>query len=100
MLRWYGFHKRNNVSKHYSKTPVPSNSGKADSKIARYKSSSEITSLTATFPYLTAVIQEALRMYPPVPFGMPRVVPKGGETVDGLSVPGGVSSSVVVIDPS
>jgi cytochrome P450 len=57
----------------------------------RYKSSSEITSLTATFPYLTAVIQEAMRMYPPVPFGMPRVVPRGGETVNGLFVPGGVS---------
>jgi cytochrome P450 len=58
---------------------------------ARYKSSSEITSLTATFPYLTAVIQEVMRMYPPVPFGMPRVVPRGGETVDGLFIPGGVS---------
>lgn len=61
---------------------------------SRYKSSSEITSVTATFPYLTAVINEALRMYPPVPFGAPRIVPKGGETVDGKFVPEGVSLSI------
>lgn len=63
---------------------------------SRYKSSSEITSLTATFPYLTAVIHEALRMYPPVPFGLPRVVSRGGDTVDGLFVPEGVSLFVGV----
>jgi cytochrome P450 len=63
---------------------------------SRYKSSCEITSVSATFPYLTAVINEALRIYPPVPFGAPRVVPKGGETVDGKFVPGGVSFLVHV----
>jgi len=61
---------------------------------SRYKSSSEITSLSATFPYLTAVIHEILRIFPPIPFGMPRISPKGGETVDGIFVPGGVSSSI------
>jgi cytochrome P450 len=61
---------------------------------SRYNSSSEITSVTATFPYLTAVINESLRMYPPVPFGAPRIVPKGGETVDGKFVPEGVSLSI------
>jgi len=32
-----------------------------------------------------------LRIYPPIPFGMPRIVPKDGDTVDGMFVPGGVS---------
>jgi cytochrome P450 len=57
---------------------------------SRYASSSEITSMNATFPYLTAVINEILRLFPPMSFGTPRVVPEGGETVDELFVPGGV----------
>ena len=60
---------------------------------SRYTSSSEITSQSATFPYLTGVINEILRLAPPMPFGTPRIVPKEGETVDGLFIPGGVSSS-------
>jgi cytochrome P450 len=62
---------------------------------SRYTSSSEIMSNNATFPYLTAVINEILRLVPPMSFGTPRVVPEGGETVDGLFIPGGVSFSVV-----
>ena len=58
---------------------------------SRYNSSSEITSQSATFPYLTAVINEILRLVPPMPFGTPRVVPKGGETVDEVLIPEGVS---------
>lgn len=63
----------------------------------RYTSSEEITSLSATFPYLTAVIHEILRLFPPIPFGMPRIVPKGGDTVDGMFIPGGARfhSSIV-----
>lgn len=41
-----------------------------------------ITSL-AKLPYLGAVIQEGLRIAPPVPAGMPRVVPAGGAQVCG-----------------
>ncbi|KAL8950541.1 MAG: hypothetical protein Q9222_003430 [Ikaeria aurantiellina] len=40
-------------------------------------------------PYLNAVIEEGLRMCPPVAFGMPRVVPEGGSTVSSFSLPGG-----------
>jgi len=58
---------------------------------SRFRSSSEINSLSATFPYLTAVIHEVLRIFPPIPIGMPRIAPKDGETVDGVFVPGGVS---------
>jgi hypothetical protein len=60
---------------------------------SRYKSSNEITSLSATFPYLTAAIHEILRLFPPIPFGMPRIVPPGGDTVDEMFIPGGVSCS-------
>ncbi|PMD33124.1 cytochrome P450 [Hyaloscypha variabilis F] len=61
---------------------------------SRYMSSDEITSLSATFPYLTAVIHEILRIFPPIPFGMPRIVPPGGDTVDGIFIPGGTTVSV------
>lgn len=43
-----------------------------------------------TLPYLRVVIQEAMRVFPPLPFALPRVVPVGGSTVDGHHVPGGV----------
>ncbi|RYP75506.1 hypothetical protein DL771_002391 [Monosporascus sp. 5C6A] len=38
-------------------------------------------------PYLLACLDEALRMYPPVPIGLPRVVPKGGASIGGRFVP-------------
>jgi len=38
--------------------------------------------------YLTAVIDEGLRLYPPAPIGMGRVSPR--ETVDGIFIPEGV----------
>lgn len=45
---------------------------------------------TAPMKYLKAVILEGLRIYPPLPFALPRVVPDGGDTVDGHFIPGGV----------
>lgn len=39
--------------------------------------------------YLHAVLQEGLRMYPPVPTWLPRDVPEGGLVLDGQFVPGG-----------
>jgi len=42
-------------------------------------------------PYLSAVIEEGLRMAPPVPSGLPRVVPADGGMVCGEWLPGGVS---------
>lgn len=64
---------------------------------SRYKSGNEITSLSATFPYLTAAIHEILRLLPPIPFGMPRIVPPGGDTVDEMFIPGGVSCSSLLV---
>ncbi|KAJ5945534.1 Short-chain dehydrogenase/reductase SDR [Penicillium verhagenii] len=50
----------------------------------------EITaSSTLPLKYLHAVILEGLRIYPPLPFALPRVVPKGGDTVDGHFLPEG-----------
>lgn len=49
-----------------------------------------ITKLT----YLNACIEETLRVHPPVPAGPPRSVPPGGDTVDGIWIPGGATVSV------
>ena len=43
-------------------------------------------------PYLNAVIEEGLRLCPPIPAGLPRMVPKGGDTVCGHFLPEYVSS--------
>lgn len=40
--------------------------------------------------YLPAAIHEALRLFPPVPEGLPRVTPDPGEEICGQWVPGGV----------
>jgi cytochrome P450 len=45
---------------------------------------------TAKLRYQPAVCLEALRVVPPLPLGLPRVVPNGGAFVDGHFVPGGV----------
>lgn len=43
--------------------------------------------------YIHAVLTEALRMYPPVAVGLPRIVDAQGDMVAGHYVPGGVSTS-------
>ena len=40
--------------------------------------------------YLHAVVLEGMRMYAPLPFALPRVVPEGGDIVDGHALPAGV----------
>ncbi|OJD14471.1 hypothetical protein AJ78_05182 [Emergomyces pasteurianus Ep9510] len=44
--------------------------------------------------YMLACLDEALRVYPPVPLGLPRVVPKGGCQISGQFIP---EKSVVAI---
>ncbi|KAI9710968.1 MAG: hypothetical protein M1820_002405 [Bogoriella megaspora] len=49
---------------------------------------------TNKLKYMLAVLNEALRVYPPLPGNMPRKVPEGGDTVGGRYVPAGTSVSV------
>jgi hypothetical protein len=63
-----------------------------------YEVEAEINlSTLGKLPYLSAVIEEGLRMAPPVPSGLPRVVPKGGGKVCGEWLPEGVSSPCVTV---
>ena len=48
----------------------------------------------AQLKYLMAVLHEGLRMYPPVPISLPRVVPEGGAAICGEFVPQGTSVGV------
>ena len=57
-----------------------------------FKAEKDITlAAVAKLPYLNAVIQEGLRLCPPVPAGLPRLVPPGGDTVCGVWLPEDVS---------
>jgi cytochrome P450 len=57
-----------------------------------FKSEDEINFNTVSnLPYMLACLDEALRMYPPVPIGLPRVVPRGGVNICGYYVPEKVS---------
>jgi cytochrome P450 len=49
---------------------------------------------TAHLTYLNACLEEGLRIHPPVPTGLLRTVPKGGDTIDGHWVPEGTSVAV------
>nr|KMM66554.1 trichothecene C-15 hydroxylase [Coccidioides posadasii RMSCC 3488] len=53
-----------------------------------FTSDSDITfDKAATLPYLGAVLEEAMRCYPPVAAFLARVVPPGGASVDGYFIP-------------
>ena len=58
-----------------------------------FNSESEIDLVGANkLRYMLACLDEAMRMYPPVPATFPRNVPAGGDTIGDQWVPGGVRS--------
>lgn len=61
-----------------------------------FTSEADITSsrILASVPIIEAVLQEAMRLYPPVSITMPRRVPEGGATIDGRFVPAGTTVGV------
>ncbi|KAJ5703186.1 hypothetical protein N7488_010734 [Penicillium malachiteum] len=60
-----------------------------------FSSAKDITSeSTIALPYLSAVMQESLRIRPPSPSSTGRFVPVGGKTIDGQFVPEGTTVGV------
>ncbi|KAI0199510.1 cytochrome p450 monooxygenase [Astrocystis sublimbata] len=60
-----------------------------------FDSEEEITMTSVgKLTYMIACLNESLRRYPPVPTGMPRVVPQGGATIIDQFVPEGMTVSV------
>ncbi|KAK7951088.1 uncharacterized protein PG986_006816 [Apiospora aurea] len=54
----------------------------------KFQNEEEITfSGVSSLPFLNACLKEALRVYPPVPIGSPRVVPAGGKSILGRWAP-------------
>ena len=61
-----------------------------------FKSEGDIDILsTQNLAYLDACIHEGLRVFPAVPGSNPRITPKGGNTIFGEHVPGGVRSPFI-----
>jgi hypothetical protein len=59
--------------------------------LSAFHSAEDITfRSSAALPYLSAVIEESLRMYPPFVTSLARIIPAGGAAVDGHFVPEGV----------
>lgn len=62
-----------------------------------FGSSKEITLTSVSgLTYMLACLNEALRLYPPVPRGLPRGTPSEGANIAGTFVPGDVSSTHLI----
>ena len=79
------------VFNHLARNPDIQNRLSRDVRV-RFKTDSDIKiNAIQGMPYLDAVVNEASRLCNPVPGGLPRVVPDGGDTYCGHYLPGGVS---------
>ena len=64
----------------------------------RFNSYTEIdATATSSMDYLNAVILEGLRIFPPLPFALPRVIPDGGDEVDGRWLPANVHYILICV---
>ncbi|KAL9122683.1 MAG: hypothetical protein Q9187_000769 [Circinaria calcarea] len=60
-----------------------------------FKDAKDITmALTRDLPYLNAVIEESLRIYPPAALSLSRIVPHGGASICGQNIPEGTGVGV------
>lgn len=56
-----------------------------------FKRENEITIVTVNqLDYMLACLNEAMRLFPPVPIGLPRIVPSQGRSIGGHYIPGNV----------
>lgn len=63
-----------------------------------FESADDITMAKASqLDYMLACLEETMRLYPPVPIGVPRVVPKGGRIICGSYVPENVSVVFILL---
>ena len=66
-----------------------------------FSSPSEVTMAgLQDLPYLNAVLQESLRIYPPSAFAQARIVPPEGAIICGKAIPGGTSVGVASLAAS
>lgn len=63
-----------------------------------FESEDDITMAKASqLDYMLACLEETLRLYPPVPIGMPRIAPKGGRIISGSYVPENVCATFLLL---
>ncbi|OCL05723.1 cytochrome P450 [Glonium stellatum] len=62
---------------------------------SRFKSASDINFVDLqALPYINACLEEGMRIFPSIPTGLTRTVPKNGDTIAGQWIPGGTTVSV------
>jgi len=80
----------------YLLTSHPDTLAKLTNEVRSAFTSADEINITSAgqLPYLRGVLNESLRMFPPVASGLVREVPPGGAQIAGQYVPGGVNRSI------